>query len=177
MNPAFALAQSALSSVGTLSPTSAWRMQLVPLQQARMHLAIAASASAAYQTLLHLKGPSTEDQAHARELVRHSGVLASEAMLHCRSLFLCTSLYDPLQARLVTYKEKVTKVESEKWLQEHRPTLSVDVAGANRFISAAIPELTSKQKHALRMVRSALLLRYCSWAALHIASWQGLSLP
>ena len=51
------------------SLTSAWRMQLEPLQQARMHLAIAASASAVYQTLLRLTGPSPEEQAHAKELV------------------------------------------------------------------------------------------------------------
>ena len=49
-------------------------------------------------------------------------------------------------------------MESEKWLQEHRPSLSVDVASANRFISAAIPELTAEQKHALRMVRCNLSL-------------------
>lgn len=72
---------------------------------------------------------------------------------------------DTLQARLETYERKLTKVEREKWLQEHRPSLSVDVAGANRFISAAIPELTSKQKHALRVVSGALLLWYCSTAA------------
>ena len=52
-------------------------MQLVPVQQARMHLAVAASASAAYQTLLCLIGPSTEHQAHARELVRHYATTAS----------------------------------------------------------------------------------------------------
>ncbi|CAL5218730.1 g444 [Coccomyxa viridis] len=99
----------------------ALEQQLDPLQQARMHLAIAASASAVYQTLLRLRGPSPEEQAHVKEL-----------------------------DRLETYKKKVTKLESEKWLQEHRPSLSVDVASANRFISAAIPELTPEQKHALR---------------------------
>ncbi len=52
----------------------------------------------------------------------------------------------------------MTKLESEKWLQEHRPSLSVDVASANRFISAAIPELTAEQKHALRLVRCNLSL-------------------
>ena len=41
----------------------------MPVQQARMHLAIAAAASAVYQTMLHLRGPSIDDQAHAKELV------------------------------------------------------------------------------------------------------------
>ena len=58
------------------------------------------------------------------------------------------------QARLDLYKRKVAKVESEKWLQEHKPSLTVDVAGANRFISAAIPELRPEQKQALSKVRS-----------------------
>ena len=72
------------------------------------------------------------------------------------------------QARLETYKRKVAKVESEKWLQEHRPTLSVDVAGANRFISAAIPELTQKQKEALRVVT---LSSSCSRVPFCIIQW------
>ena len=59
------------------------------------------------------------------------------------------------QARLDLYKRKVAKVESEKWLQEHKPTLTVDVAGANRFISAAIPELRPRQKQALCQVTDA----------------------
>ncbi len=70
-----------------------------------------------------------------------------------------------LQDRLETYKKKVTKLESEKWLQEHRPSLSVDVASANRFISAAIPELTPEQKHALRQVRCTLARCYSSTIA------------
>ena len=49
----------------------------------------------------------------------------------------------------------MAKVESEKWLQEHKPTLTVDIAGANRFISAAIPELRPEQKQALCKVRDA----------------------
>ncbi len=59
------------------------------------------------------------------------------------------------QARLDLYKRKVAKVESEKWLQEHKPSLTIDVVGANRFISAAIPELRPEQKQALSKVRGA----------------------
>ena len=53
-------------------------MQLEPLQQAQMHLAIAASASAVYQTLLRLRGTSPEEQAHAKELVGPLGCHALE---------------------------------------------------------------------------------------------------
>ncbi|CAK0773731.1 hypothetical protein CVIRNUC_004096 [Coccomyxa viridis] len=93
--------------------------QLDPLQQARMHLAIAASASSIVQTLMRLQGPSAYTS-HEQE-----------------------------EARLDLYKRKVAKVESEKWLQEHKPSLTIDVVGANRFISAAIPELRPEQKQAL----------------------------
>ncbi len=65
-----------------------------------------------------------------------------------------------LQAQLEAYKRKVSKLESTKWLQEHRPSLNVNVAGANRFISAAIPELSKGQKQALRMVALRLLQIY-----------------
>ncbi len=68
---------------------SAWRMQLDPLQQARMHLAIAASASAVYQTLLRLRGPSPEEQAHVKELVCPFEVLVLEQLSR---LPLCPNL-------------------------------------------------------------------------------------
>ncbi len=43
--------------------------QLDPLQQARMHLAIAASASSIVQTLMRLQGPSAYTS-HEQEEVR-----------------------------------------------------------------------------------------------------------
>jgi primosomal protein N' len=56
------------------------------------------------------------------------------------------------QERLQLYKKKVQKVESQKWLSEHRRSLAVDVSAANRFISHAIPELNPQQHQALREV-------------------------
>jgi hypothetical protein len=57
-----------------------------------------------------------------------------------------------VQERLRLYDKKLQKAESEQWLKEHRPSLSVSVAAANRFISAAIPDLTPEQRKALRKV-------------------------
>lgn len=56
------------------------------------------------------------------------------------------------QERLRLYDRKLQKAESEKWFKEHKPSLSVSVAAANRFISAAIPDLTPEQRKALRKV-------------------------
>ena len=57
-----------------------------------------------------------------------------------------------VQERLRLYTKKVEKVESEKWLKEHKPALSLSIAAANRFITNAIPDLSSEQKAALRKV-------------------------
>ena len=77
-----------------------------------------------------------------------------------------------MQARLELYKTKVTKMESEKWLQEHRPSLSINVAGANRFINAAIPELSQEQKQALRRVRLSLNVPSCIQSLLICHAYQ-----
>ena len=55
-----------------------------------------------------------------------------------------------MQERLKLYSKKLRKEESEKWLKEHKPSLTVDVAAANRFISTAIPDLTPAQRETLR---------------------------
>ena len=48
--------------------------QLDPIQQARMHLAIAASASIIVQTLAHLQGPSNYTS-HEKEKVSTSIIM------------------------------------------------------------------------------------------------------
>ena len=121
-----------------------------------MHLAIASLASTIFQTLLSLQGLSIDTHPHARELVRPR---MSIHLYHVSGCFASypVNMKSTKQARLDAYKRKISKIESKKWLQEHRPSLSVDVAGANRFISAAIPELSKEQKQALRMVALRLL--------------------
>jgi hypothetical protein len=53
---------------------------------------------------------------------------------------------------LEIYRKKIQKVESQKWFKEHKRSLEVNVSAANRFISHAIPELTTEQRAALRQV-------------------------
>ncbi len=58
------------------------------------------------------------------------------------------------QERIRLYEQKVQKLESEKWLHENSAQTQVNVAAANRFISAAIPDLTPVQRQALKAVRT-----------------------
>ena len=61
-------------SHGQIMPDPLDDAQLDPIQQARMHLAIAASASSIVQTLVHLQGPSTYTS-HEKEEVSTSIVV------------------------------------------------------------------------------------------------------
>ena len=74
------------------------------------------------------------------DLVRHSQSLSQDDMISA------------VQERLRLYTKKVEKVESEKWLKEHKPALSLSIAAANRFITNAIPDLSAEQKAGLRKV-------------------------
>ena len=51
------------------------------------------------------------------------------------------------------YDKKVRKLESERWLAHNSAQTQINVAAANRFISAAIPDLTPTQRAALKAVR------------------------
>ena len=73
-------------------------------------------------------------------LLVEAGLPPPGILLHCE------------QARLQLYRKKVQKVESQKWLSENKRSLAVNVSAANRFISHAIPELTTQQHEALREV-------------------------
>ena len=59
----------------------------------------------------------------------------------------------PPQERLRLYEMKVRKLESEQWLAHNSAQTQINVAAANRFISAAIPDLTATQRAALKTVR------------------------
>jgi len=56
------------------------------------------------------------------------------------------------QERLQLYKKKVSKAAYDAELAGAKRTLAIDVAAANRFIDAAIPELDRSQKAALHQV-------------------------
>lgn len=50
----------------------------------------------------------------------------------------------------------MTKAESAEYLRTHKPSGSVDVAAANRFISHALPDLTDEQRRKLRQDTEAV---------------------
>jgi hypothetical protein len=52
-------------------------------------------------------------------------------------------------ARLAAYFKKVNKAVAAEELRHSRPSLSLNVAAANRFIDHAIPDLTTNQRQAL----------------------------
>lgn len=54
------------------------------------------------------------------------------------------------QERLAAYEKKVKKAITADDLARHRPGTSLNIAAANRFIDAAIPDLTQEQKQAIR---------------------------
>ena len=51
------------------------------------------------------------------------------------------------------YEKKVKKLESERWLAHNSAQTQINVAAANRFISAATPDLKPAQRAALKAVR------------------------
>ncbi len=63
------------------------------------------------------------------------------------------SLFLRMQTRLKQYAKKVSKAATEKELRETRRSVTVDVAGVNRFITYAVPDLSDAQRQALREVR------------------------
>lgn len=50
----------------------------------------------------------------------------------------------------------MTKAESAEYLRTHKPSGSVDVAAANRFISHALPDLTDEQRRKLKQETEAV---------------------
>ena len=57
-----------------------------------------------------------------------------------------------LQERINRYKRKLSKVNSEVILRNSKRSTEVNIQAANRFITAAIPELSKDQKLALKQV-------------------------
>ncbi len=53
----------------------------------------------------------------------------------------------------------MNKLESEKWLKEKSAQTQINVTAANRFISAAIPDLTPAQRLALKAVQPGASFR------------------
>lgn len=51
---------------------------------------------------------------------------------------------------------QVSKAESTEYLRTHRPTATLDVAAANRFINHAIPDLTNDQRARIRAAEATI---------------------
>lgn len=72
-----------------------------------------------------------------------------------------------LQERISRFKRKVSKVNSEALLKKSKRATEVNIQAANRFITAAIPELSKEQKLALKQVHiGTLCMRICNKNAL-----------
>ena len=65
----------------------------------------------------------------------------------------CETWILALQERVRLYEKKVRKLESERWLAQNSAQRQINMAAANRFIRAAIPDLTTTQRAALKAVR------------------------
>lgn len=76
----------------------------------------------------------------------------SQNKLVMRALEYVPRLLFWLQDRLQRYQKKVAKAADEADLAAAKRTLTLDVATANRFINAAITDLPSEQREALRRV-------------------------
>ncbi|DBA77536.1 TPA: hypothetical protein ACH3X1_009351 [Trebouxia sp. C0004] len=96
-------------------------LQASPFERAELHLAVAQAIQTLFCLYLRAHGTSPEEHAFAKE-----------------------------EERISRFKRKVSKVNSEALLQKSKRATEVNIQAANRFITAAIPELSKEQKQALK---------------------------
>ena len=94
---------------------------LQPLQQSQLQLCLAQTINVLFHLLLKASGKDSSDHPLQKEL-----------------------------DRLKQYKKKVDRDIAEQELRHSRPTISLNIAAANRFIDHAIPDLTQEQRGRLR---------------------------
>ena len=58
-----------------------------------------------------------------------------------------------MQDRIRLYHKKVQKLEHDQTLATSRRSTAIDIGAANRFISAAVTDLSAQQKAALQQVQ------------------------
>ena len=58
-----------------------------------------------------------------------------------------------MQDRIRLYTKKVKKLEQEQTLATSRRSTAINIGAANRFISAAVTDLSAQQKAALQQVQ------------------------
>ncbi|PSC67180.1 nuclear nucleic acid-binding C1D [Micractinium conductrix] len=99
-------------------------VQLPPLERAQAQLALAQATAALFRLYLLASGVDADEHETSSE-----------------------------KKRLVIYSKKVRRALSEQELGQAKRSLEVNVAAVNRFISAAVPDLSSDQKAALKAAR------------------------
>jgi len=94
--------------------------------------------------------PACLDATRGRLSTRHQHLLTTHEALtsseHCTCYCDCSTL----QERLAIYEKKVMKALTANDLARSKPGTSLNIAAANRFIDAAIPDLSAEQKQQLR---------------------------
>lgn len=95
--------------------------QASPFERAELHLTVAQAIQTLFCMYLRAHGTSPEEHAFAKE-----------------------------EERISRFKRKVSKVNSEALLKKSKRATEVNIQAANRFITAAIPELSKEQKQALK---------------------------
>lgn len=95
--------------------------QASPLETAELHVTVAQAIQAVFCMYLRLHGTSPEEHPISRE-----------------------------EDRIARFVRKLSKVKSENLLKNSQRATEVNIQAANRFITAAIPELSVEQKQALR---------------------------
>lgn len=65
---------------------------------------------------------------------------------------LLFTLYPMVQDRIRLYHKKVQKLENDQKLATSRRMTAIDIGAANRFITAAVTDLSAQQKAALQQV-------------------------
>ncbi|KAK9839828.1 hypothetical protein WJX81_004667 [Elliptochloris bilobata] len=129
------------------------------LQQVQTFKAAFASLEAQLESFLAVsqKDLDTQLQPVLRASVQLALAQATQAVFLC--YLRAAGVAEASQAgkaaeRVRLYEKKVRKLESEAWLAQNSAQTQVNVAAANRFISAAIPDLTLAQRAALKAAAS-----------------------
>ena len=128
-------------------------LQASPLETAELHVTVAQAIQAVFCMYLRLHGTSPEEHPISREEVGSNADLAVPAVVQHKARRATPVIMQPVaQDRIARFVRKLSKVKSENLLKNSQRATEVNIQAANRFITAAIPELSVEQKQALRQV-------------------------
>ncbi len=99
------------------------------------------------------------DGAGSPSILQHACTWQHSHALQCTSAHTSIACqldsHELLQDRLKQFGKKVKKAAAAKELKESKRSMEVDVGAINRFISHAVPDLSSQQKQALAVAGAA----------------------